>query len=450
MNELTDNCKIKLSLLFNLARKLLQLKTEVISVVGIVVKLIFMKFFLERDILRQAIDDSEVCSFCFEGMLEPYSYGCAHFYCKQCITRSLRYALKEGSIQSLKCPERGCTVAATEDLVALVVPGLLIRYHTLLQSSRNEFDQARIASSDVQLGNECGICFNVVNQENMVSYGCEHQYCEECTRANLDLSVKDGTVESMKCPDTKCEMIAPYSLIKRIIVPELFRRYETLTLKIGVGRMPDVVSVLTQLNNRCIFTNLFLQVDCPNSECDAVIQSEVDIGMAECYLCHFVFCSTCLKPYHGTSDCQLNDTERQQMLQKYVDELEAEKIFAEESLNQLAIEAIQKEDEDWLAQQEQDEEEKKRLEEERLMEEENRRKEHEKLVIEEQERERIKRQIAENKRLEEDQSKHLVQRTSKPCPSCQSPIEVSCSLKFFLPLKFVIVEKWWLCSYDLC
>lgn len=203
-------------------------------------------FVSERKILKQAIDDSEVCSSCFEGMLEPYSYGCEHFYCKRCITRSLRYALKEGLIQSLKCPELGCTVAATEELVALMVPGLLIRYHSLLlRSSGNEFDQVRIESSDVMLGIECGICFDVVKPENMVSYGCEHHYCEECIRANIDLSVKDGTVESMKCPDTKCEVMAPYSLIKRIIAPEQFQRYETLMLKIGVGQLPDVVSANT-------------------------------------------------------------------------------------------------------------------------------------------------------------------------------------------------------------
>jgi len=378
----------------------------------------------EREILRQAIDDSEVCSSCFKGMLEPYSYGCEHFYCKQCITRSLRYALKEGLIQSLKCPELGCTVAATEDLVALMVPGLLIRYHTLLRSSGKESHQYRTESSSVKLGNECGICFDVVKQQNMVSYGCEHHYCEECIRANIELSVKDGTVESMECPDTKCEVIAPYSLIKRIVEPELFQRYETLMLKIGVGQMPDVVY-------------------CPNGECSAVIQSEADIGIAECYLCHYVFCSTCLKAYHGTSDCQLNDTERHQMLQKYVDELEAEKFFKEESLNELAIEAIQKEEEEWLenVQREQEEirilekiveeeekqktrEEKKRFEEERRRtEEENRRKEHERLVVEANERERIEKQIAENKKREEQQANELVQRTSRPCPYCKSPIE---------------------------
>lgn len=139
------------------------------------------------------------------------------------------------------------------------------------------------------------------------------------------------------------------------------------------------------------------------------------------------------------------------MLQKYVDELEAEKVFNEESLNELAIEVIQKEDKEWLEniQREQEEirihdkiveekenqkarEEKKRLEEEkRRMEEEHGRKEHERLVIEAQERERIEREIAKNKTREEAQSEHLVKSTSRPCPSCKSPIEVSCHSNSF-------------------
>lgn len=182
---------------------------------------------------------------CFEAMLEPYSYGCEHFYCKQCITRSLRFALKEGVIQSLKCPQIGCDVAATDELVELMVPGLLIRYHTLLHNSVKEFDRTRVESSDVKLGNDCGICFDIVKEDNMASYGCEHYYCEECVRANIELSVKDGTVELMKCPDTNCDVTASYSLIKRIISPELFQRYEKLMLQIGVGLMPDVVSANT-------------------------------------------------------------------------------------------------------------------------------------------------------------------------------------------------------------
>ena len=186
-----------------------------------------------------------------------------------------------------------------------------------------------------------------------------------------------------------------------------------------------------------------MQVYCPTLECGAILQAEAE-GIAECYQCGAVFCTNCSKPYHGNSDCNLDDTERKGLLENYLGELEAEKWFEEESRNQLAIEEIERGNEEWLKRMREEqieikrleqifnEEEEKSVEEERrLLEEENRRRMEEEVRIEQErivqqnlERERQERAKAEFKRREEMASEEEVRRASKPCPRCRVPIQV--------------------------
>ena len=132
------------------------------------------------------------------------------------------------------------------------------------------------------------------------------------------------------------------------------------------------------------------------------------------------------------------------MLENYLGELEAEKLFEEESRTQMAIEEIEREEEEWLRRVLEEQVEVKRLEqiyneeeenrikeEQRLREEENRRRieeeariEQERIVQQNLERERQEKAKAEAKRRQEMASEEEVKRASKLCPGCRAPIQV--------------------------
>ena len=189
---------------------------------------------------------------------------------------------------------------------------------------------------------------------------------------------------------------------------------------------------------------MFIQVYCPIATCGVPIETEGN-GMAECWKCSHLFCTLCSRPYHGTTDCELNDEERTNNARKVRDEEVAEQLLLEESQNQLLFEQFEREEVEWLErireeqeeirrmEQIEKEEEEIRAEEQRRLEEEQRRadeerrreEEYQRMVRENEEREQRQQAKLAERRREEQASEATVEQTTKKCPNCKSPIEVS-------------------------
>lgn len=168
-------------------------------------------------------------------------------------------------------------------------------------------------------------------------------------------------------------------------------------------------------------------------------------GMTQCWKCSHILCTLCSKLYHGNTDCELTEDERTDNLRKIRDEEVAERILLEESQDQLVIDEIERENEEWLRsvrveqaevrrmeqiEQEEDErcqEEARRREEiSRKLEEERRKDEQfQRLVQENEEREKRQQHKLDIRRQAEQASEETVKKTTKACPNCKSPIEVS-------------------------
>lgn len=48
-----------------------------------------------------------------------------------------------------------------------------------------------------------------------------------------------------------------------------------------------------------------IQFYCP--KCNDPVECDIAIGMGECFGCSFCFCTSCLNPFHGTSDCGITE-----------------------------------------------------------------------------------------------------------------------------------------------
>lgn len=186
----------------------------------------------------------------------------------------------------------------------------------------------------------------------------------------------------------------------------------------------------------------FIQVYCPNVECGAIIVTDGS-GMVECGKCSHFVCSLCSKLYHGNTDCELTEDERTDNFRRIRDEEVAERILLEESQSQLVIEGIERENEEWLERVRDEQAEIRRIEQIEQVEEERRQaeakireqaqaeeqrrlnEEFQKMVDENQERENIEQQKLAMRRQQEQDSETTVMRTTKKCPKCKSPIEVS-------------------------
>jgi NMD protein affecting ribosome stability and mRNA decay len=73
------------------------------------------------------------------------------------------------------------------------------------------------------------------------------------------------------------------------------------------------------------FNHYFLQFYCP--ECNDPVECDISVGFGQCFGCNFNFCTSCLKPFHGTSDCDLDDEERKYSLKEYIAKQNAEQVL---------------------------------------------------------------------------------------------------------------------------
>ncbi|KAL3864204.1 hypothetical protein ACJMK2_005908 [Sinanodonta woodiana] len=196
---------------------------------------------------------------------------------------------------------------------------MLLRYD---RHQRNQAFQKTI--------HECGVCLEKYLGSHFYTIPhCNHQICHECMKACCELHVREGTVLDLQCPNFKCKSSIPPYIIKNVLTPQEFHRYETLSLQKGLEVMGDIVW-------------------CPRCKNPVIMEPEEQLSLACCTICTYSFCTDCLESWHQGEECksklQMLENAKRKMEerknQKEEDALEHRrklKLLADEYENQMYI-----------------------------------------------------------------------------------------------------------------
>ncbi|EEB12059.1 RING finger protein, putative [Pediculus humanus corporis] len=138
----------------------------------------------------------------------------------------------------------------------------------------------------------CNICFSdKIGKDCTKFQGCNHVFCISCIKSYFTIKIRDGMVQSIKCPEDKCSTEALPSQVKEIVSEELFAKYDSVLLNTALDTLSDIIY-------------------CPRQFCQYPVSWEPKEKMASCPNCQYVFCVTCKMVYHGIEPCQFKSVKK--------------------------------------------------------------------------------------------------------------------------------------------
>ncbi|XP_065846190.1 E3 ubiquitin-protein ligase RNF14-like [Oscarella lobularis] len=146
----------------------------------------------------------------------------------------------------------------------------------------------------------CAVCMATKSGTQSIRIRpCNHVYCRACVKDYFEYLIRQGAVASLSCLDTDCKSTMDPNIVKELVEPALFSRYDRLLLQGSLDGMSDVVY-------------------CPRATCRcAVICDGEHATMGVCTRCTFAFCVLCEHAWHGVAPCQLNRVELRRVKTEY-------------------------------------------------------------------------------------------------------------------------------------
>ena len=154
-----------------------------------------------------------------------------------------------------------------------------------------EYDLERQREEFMKESHTCDICFETKDgPEFQFLTDWRHSFCTECFRFHCEMRIKDGSVLRLYCPDQKCKTVIPHTVLREILKPEMFERWEKLVLSKALDTMSDIVY-------------------CPRCNACVVADDVKSSKLAQCVQCFYAFCIDCLGPWHRDTPCETKLTE---------------------------------------------------------------------------------------------------------------------------------------------
>lgn len=150
--------------------------SEFTDIQNCIYQILSYNFVEEINIFRQSI---QTCSLCYDEKLGKDFFrinNCKHVFCAQCIGEYSKIYVKEGTIQLLKCPERGCDEKLGDDIMQAVLDDT--EYE---RWDRLTFQLALDSMQDIMY---CPQCSNPIvvdeNDTHLICLSCKTDFCKEC------------------------------------------------------------------------------------------------------------------------------------------------------------------------------------------------------------------------------------------------------------------------------
>jgi len=142
----------------------------------------------------------------------------------------------------------------------------------------------------------CSICFEDQPGSRFVRLDCGHRtFCCDCLGQQALVLVESGELDALKCPDTSCRAPIDAHILRRLLDPSVFERWESLTLQRALETMSDAAY-------------------CPR--CGMLCLEDPTDNCADCPKCFFIFCTLCNEARHPGVECVSAETRLAMLRQK--------------------------------------------------------------------------------------------------------------------------------------
>jgi E3 ubiquitin-protein ligase RNF14 len=88
----------------------------------------------------------------------------------------------------------------------------------------------------------CNVCFTDKQGNDCMKFNqCGHVFCNECMKGYFESQITSGNINSLNCPQDKCDSQALQNQVLNLVGIDLFNRYDNLLLKDSLNNMSDIV-----------------------------------------------------------------------------------------------------------------------------------------------------------------------------------------------------------------
>ena len=134
----------------------------------------------------------------------------------------------------------------------------------------------------IQKDSLCTIC--LLNYSDYSVPTCDHKFCRDCMEIYLAISINDGNVLSIICPQTNCNRILTNSIIQGLVPAALFEKY------------------LDFHKRKTQEADIYFRW-CPQRNCHG-FAIFTNSNKLSCNACSNDFCFLCAEPWHYENKCK--------------------------------------------------------------------------------------------------------------------------------------------------